>query len=84
MSKSVVRLGDHCTEAIQHFCITGSTNVFVNGKPICRKEDSFTEGRVLTEGSKTVFVNGYGIGRAGDFVSCGFRVTSDSSSIFSG
>lgn len=72
MSKSVVRIGDYCMEATPHFCIGGSNNVFVNGKPICRQGDSFSEGKVLTEGSKTVFVNGYGVGRTGDILSCAF------------
>ncbi|WCR53865.1 MAG: putative deoxyribonuclease RhsA [Wolbachia endosymbiont of Ctenocephalides orientis wCori] len=71
-------------EAIPHFCISGSSNVYVNSKQVCRKEDSFTEGRVLTEGSKTVFVNGYGVGRVSDQVSCGSKVISGSSDIFSG
>lgn len=84
MSKGVVRLGDYCMEAIPHFCITASLNVFVNGKGICRQGDSFTEGRVLTEGSKTVFVNGYGVGRVSDQVSCGFKVISGSSDVFAG
>lgn len=47
-----MRLGDYCGEAIPHFCINGSNNVFVNGKSICRQGDSFSEGRALTEGSK--------------------------------
>jgi uncharacterized Zn-binding protein involved in type VI secretion len=43
MSKSVVRLGDHCTEASPHFCIGGSNNVFVNGYSICRQGDNFKD-----------------------------------------
>lgn len=82
MNKSVVRLGDYCVEATPHFCISGSNNVFVNGKPVCRKGDNFTEGRVLTEGSKTVFANGFGVGRVGDIVSCGFKVIKGSESVF--
>ncbi|KLT22383.1 PAAR family phage protein [Wolbachia endosymbiont of Armadillidium vulgare str. wVulC] len=82
MNKSVVRVGDYCVEATPHFCISGSNNVFVNGKPICRKGDNFTEGRVLTEGSKTVFANGYSIGRVGDVVSCGFKVIKGSEDVF--
>ncbi|OAM06093.1 MAG: hypothetical protein TV41_04005 [Wolbachia endosymbiont of Dactylopius coccus] len=84
MNKSVVRLGDYCIETTPHFCISGSNNVFVNGKPVCRKRDNFTEGRVLTERSKTVFANGFGVGRVGDMVSCGYKVISGSSNIFSG
>nr|WP_253308729.1 PAAR domain-containing protein [Rickettsia endosymbiont of Ceutorhynchus assimilis] len=78
MNKGIVRLGDCCGEAIPHFCI------FVNGKPVCRKGDNFTEGRVLIEGSKKVFANGYSIGRVGDSISCGSKVISGSSNVFSG
>lgn len=60
MNKSVVRVGDYCVEVTPHFCIIGSNNVFVIGKPVCRKGDNFTEGRALTEGSKIVFTNGHG------------------------
>ncbi|WP_341816114.1 PAAR domain-containing protein [Wolbachia endosymbiont (group B) of Elophila nymphaeata] len=82
MNKGIVRLGDYCGEAIPHFCISGSNNVFVNDKPMCRQGDSFSEGRALTEGSKTVFSNGLGIGRVGDIVSCGFKVIKGSESVF--
>ncbi|WP_353272106.1 PAAR domain-containing protein [Wolbachia endosymbiont (group B) of Apomyelois bistriatella] len=83
MNKSVVRVGDYCAEAATpHFCISGSNNVFVNGKPVCRKGDSFSEGKILIEGSKTVFANGLGIGRVGDIVSCGFKVIRGSSDVF--
>lgn len=84
MSKGVVRLGDYYTEALPHFCIERSSNVFVNDKPICRKGDTFTEGKILTQGSNSVFVNGIGIARVGDTVSCGFKVIGGSSSVFSG
>ncbi|WP_353280150.1 PAAR domain-containing protein [Wolbachia endosymbiont (group B) of Silvanus unidentatus] len=82
MNKSVVRVGDYCVEVTPHFCISGSNNVFVNGKPMCRQGDSFSEGGALTEGSKTVFSNGLGIGRVGDIVSCGFKVIKGSESVF--
>ncbi|WP_265018074.1 PAAR domain-containing protein [Wolbachia endosymbiont (group A) of Coremacera marginata] len=84
MNKGIVRLGDCCGEAIPHFCISGSNNVFVNGKPMCRQGDSFSEGRALTEGSKTVFANGFGAGRVGDIVSCGFKVIKGSENVFAG
>ncbi|WP_223158803.1 PAAR domain-containing protein [Wolbachia endosymbiont of Pentalonia nigronervosa] len=67
-----------------HFCITGSLNVFVNDKPICRQGDGFSEGKILTEGSKVVFANGYGIGRVGDLVSCSSKVVSGSPNVFCG
>lgn len=82
MNKSVVRVGDYCAEATLHFCVSGSNNVFVNGKQICRQGDSFSEGKILIEGSKTVFANGFGIGRVGDIVSCGFKVIRGSSDVF--
>ncbi|MFT4314833.1 MAG: PAAR domain-containing protein [Wolbachia pipientis] len=84
MNKGIVRLGDYCGEAIPHFCISGSNNVFVNGKSICRQGDSFSEGKVMIQGSKTVFANGLGMGRVGDMVSCGSKVISGSNSTFAG
>ncbi|BFD48205.1 MAG: hypothetical protein DMENIID0003_12790 [Wolbachia endosymbiont of Sergentomyia squamirostris] len=83
MNKGIVRLGDYCGEAIPHFCISGSNNVFVNGKSMCRQGDSFSEGRALTEGSKTVFANGYGVGRVGDIVSCSNTMKKGSNNVFS-
>ncbi|WP_353289414.1 PAAR domain-containing protein [Wolbachia endosymbiont (group A) of Paraperithous gnathaulax] len=82
MNKSVVRVGDYCAEAAPHFCISGSNNVFVNGKPMCRQGDNFSEGKVMIQGSKTVFANGFGAGRVGDIVSCGFKVIKGSESVF--
>ena len=84
MAKSVVCLGDYCAEPLPHFCVSGSLNVFVNSKPICRQGDNFAEGRILAEGSKKVFANGFGVGRVGDSVSCGSKVISGSSDVFSG
>ncbi|MDX5526356.1 MAG: PAAR domain-containing protein [Wolbachia endosymbiont of Andrena nigroaenea] len=84
MNKSIARVGDYCVEVTPHFCISGSNNVFVNGKSVCRKGDNFTEGKILTEGSKTVFANGYSIGRVGDSISCSSKVISGSSNVFSG
>lgn len=81
MSKGVVSIGDRCIEATTHFCITGSLNVFVNGKSIYRQGDGFSEGKILTKGSKKVFVNGCGIGRVGDLVSCGSQVVSGSKNV---
>ncbi len=82
MRKSIVCVGDNCSEFVPHICITGSKNVFVNGKQICRQGDSFSEGKILIEGSKTVFANSLGIGRVGDIVSCGFKVIRGSSDVF--
>ncbi|WP_339049033.1 PAAR domain-containing protein [Candidatus Mesenet endosymbiont of Phosphuga atrata] len=83
MGKSVVRVGDDCEEDVPHFSTHGSSNVFVNGKPIARKSDNFTENKVLIQGSATVFANGLGIARVGDLVSCGFEVISGSNNVFS-
>ncbi len=82
MNKGIVRLGDYCGEAIPHFCISGSNNVFVNGKSICRQVDSFSEGKVMIQGSRIVFANGLSVGRVGDIVSCGFKVIKGSESVF--
>ena len=84
MSKSVVCIGDHCTGIPVHICMSGSTNVFVNSRPACRKGDILTLGETLTQGSNSVFVNGIGVVRAGDLVSCGSKVISSSSNVFSG
>ncbi|WP_264706902.1 PAAR domain-containing protein [Wolbachia endosymbiont (group B) of Archips podanus] len=75
MNKGIVRLGDYCGEAIPHFCISGSNNVFVNGKSICRQGDSFSEGRALTEGSKTVFANGLSVGRVDTVLQVNKKIT---------
>ncbi|WP_223158804.1 PAAR domain-containing protein, partial [Wolbachia endosymbiont of Pentalonia nigronervosa] len=74
--------GDHCMEERPHFCVSGSRDVFVNDKPICRQGDSFSEEKILTEGSKIVFANGYGVGRVGDLVSCGSKVVRGSPNVF--
>jgi uncharacterized Zn-binding protein involved in type VI secretion len=84
MSKSVVSIGDHCTGIPLHFCMSGSNDVFVNGKSACRQGDSFTEGKMLTNGSKTVFANNYEVARIGDLVSCGTKVINGSREVFSG
>lgn len=74
---------DHCEGALLHFCISGSRDVFINGRPVCRQGDSLSEGRALTEGSKTVFANGYGVGRVGDIVSCSNTMKRGSNNVFS-
>lgn len=84
MSKAVVCIGDHCTGMPIHVCMSGSEDVFVNGRPACRKGDILTIGETVTQGSNSVFVNGIGIARVGDTVSCGFKVIGGSSSVFSG
>lgn len=69
---------------------TGSDNVFVNGVPCGRKNDSYeehsyknsTHSGTISEGSPTVFVNGIPIARVGDSVSCGGAVAEGSPNVF--
>ncbi|WP_353273470.1 PAAR domain-containing protein [Wolbachia endosymbiont (group A) of Agelastica alni] len=84
MAKAVVCIGDHCTGIPLHFCMSGSNDVFVNGRSVCRKGDILTLGEKLTQGSNSVFVNDIGITRTGDLVSCGFHVQSVSKNVFAG
>ncbi|XGA09090.1 MAG: PAAR domain-containing protein [Wolbachia endosymbiont of Xenopsylla cheopis] len=84
MGKSVVRQNDYCIEVSPHICTKGSDDVFVNGNPVARKSDNFTENKVLIQGSTTVFANGLGIARVGDLVSCGFKIKNGSDNVFSG
>jgi uncharacterized Zn-binding protein involved in type VI secretion len=37
---------------------SGSPNVFVNGKPVCRIGDAISCGDTMATGSENVFVNG--------------------------
>lgn len=92
---AVVRLGD----SESHSCNTtsASNNVFVNGKGVCRVDDSVCCGLsfpphpsdgVITQGSLTVFVNGKPIARVGDATShtaCGGgALQSGSPNVFAG
>ena len=96
----VTRKGDICTG---HECFPprsstqGSPNVFVNGKPAHREDDSWashtcthpdvphgSHAGVLASGSKTVYVNGRQLGRTGDPVDCGSSVATGSSNVFAG
>ncbi|TVS85430.1 hypothetical protein COM43_004370 [Wolbachia pipientis] len=82
MNKAVICIGDHCTGMPVHVCVSGSEDVFVNGRTACRKGDILTMGETLTQGSNNVFVNGMGVTRTGDLVSCGFKVISGSKNVF--
>ncbi|APR98556.1 PAAR domain-containing protein [Wolbachia endosymbiont of Folsomia candida] len=84
MDKAIVCIGDHCTGIPVHVCMSGSSNVFVNGKSACRKSDILTLGETLTQGSNSVFSNGIGVARTGNLVSCGFHVMSVSKNVFAG
>lgn len=84
MNKAVVCIGDHCTGTPVHVCVSGSEDVFVNGRSVCRKGDILTLGEKLTQGSNSVFVNVLGVARTGDMVSCGFKVINGSENVFAG
>ena len=84
MGKSVVRFGDadvpHCSGMTR---LGKSSNVFVNGRGVSRKDDLNTPhvkpavpvcvGHVgaIAVGSTKVFANGKGVGRTGDVLSLG-------------
>ena len=82
MNKAVVCIGDHCTGMPIHVCVSGSEDVFVNSRSVCRRGDILTIGETLTQGSNSVFVNGIGVTRTGDLVSCGFKVIGVSKDVF--
>ncbi|MGL9718551.1 MAG: PAAR domain-containing protein [Wolbachia sp.] len=84
MGKAIVCEGDNCGGIPVHFCVSGSKDVFVNGRSVCRKGDIVTLGETITQGSNSVFVNGMGITRTGDLVSCGFHVMGVSKNVFAG
>lgn len=84
MGKAIVCAGDYCSGIPAHVCMSGSNDIFVNGRSVCRKGDILTLGEKLTQGSNSVFVNDIGIARVGDLASCGFKVVSGSSNVFSG
>jgi uncharacterized Zn-binding protein involved in type VI secretion len=95
MGKAACRLHDMCTGHgcfPPRECVSGSTNVFVNGRPFHREGDSWAihccnfscHSSVLQKGSSSVFVNGKGAGRVGDPVACGSKVATGSHNVFVG
>jgi uncharacterized Zn-binding protein involved in type VI secretion len=84
MTKAIVCIGDHCTGILVHVCMSGSSDVLVNGRSACRKGDILTLGETITQGSSSVFVNGYSVAKAGDVASCGFQMISSKSNVFAG
>lgn len=73
--------------------VSGSPNVFINGRPAHRLGDAWAShgcpvhgahGGVLTGGSASVFVNGRPLGRVGDSVSCGSTAAEGSPNVFAG
>ncbi|WP_265023219.1 PAAR domain-containing protein [Wolbachia endosymbiont (group A) of Epistrophe grossularia] len=83
MGKAVVCGGDYCSGIPVHICMSGSEDVFVNSRSVCRRGDILTIGETLTQGSNSVFVNGIGVARTGDVASCSFQIVSKNQSVFS-
>jgi uncharacterized Zn-binding protein involved in type VI secretion len=92
---AVTRVTDICSG---HGCfpprhaVSGSTNVFVNGLGVVRKDDPWEthcctiichDGVSKTVSSK-VFVNGKGVTRIGDEISCGSVSAQGSHNVFFG
>lgn len=72
---------------------TGSTSVFINGKPAGRDGDRYAahscedhrgHSDYIQEGSTSVFINGLPAARVGDSVSRGARVAEGSGNVFIG
>lgn len=92
----IARLGDICTghgNWPARPSTSGSSNVFINGKPAHRQGDSWAvhcnpdpscHSSVLAAGSSSVYVNGKPLGREGDPVACGSKVASGSPNVFAG
>lgn len=94
---AATRVTDLCTG---HQCyppreaLTGSPNVFINGKAVHRKgdfwavhscgEDIGAHSGKLVSGSKTVLVNNTEPGRIGDPISCGSKVMKGSPNVYIG
>jgi uncharacterized Zn-binding protein involved in type VI secretion len=89
------RKGDVCSG---HACFpprpstSGSHNVFINGIPALRVDDTYavhvcgdsSHDSVVAQGSSKVFVNGRPLARIGDSVACGSVVAQGSSNVFAG
>lgn len=91
------RLGDTCTghdACPPRPLVTGSPNVFVNGRAAVRVGvDAFADhgcpdhsphSAVVSSGSASVFINGAPAARIGDPVSCGGSVLEGSPNVFTG
>lgn len=93
MSLPMSSLGDRCTghgNFPPRPSTSGSSNVFINGKPALRVGDSFAphappnvtpHGGSVSVGSSTVSINGRGAARIGDPVSCGSAVAEGSADV---
>ena len=97
MGRSVVRFGDadvpHCSPMTR---LGASTNVFVNGRGVSRRNDLNTahvlpavpkclgHSAVITIGSTKVFANGKGVGRTGDSLTACTACGAGSTNVFAG
>jgi uncharacterized Zn-binding protein involved in type VI secretion len=91
----VARKGDLCTGHggfPPRPSLTGSEDVFINGKPVHRTTDSWaphTDGTTvhpstMGQGLSTVLVNGLAIARVGDPVQCGSTILLGSLDVYAG
>jgi len=67
--------------------ISGSGNVFINGKPAARKGDPAAphpHPRLISSGSGSVFINGKPAARKGDSNCFASKITQGSSNVFFG
>jgi uncharacterized Zn-binding protein involved in type VI secretion len=73
----------------------GSSDVYVNSKPLMRVDDEYAphgcstcpepaHGRKLAQGSGSVYVNGRPAGRAGDEIDCGGQAEDGSENVWIG
>lgn len=67
----IARVGDKDSRG--NTIVSGSSNVFINGRAVARVGDKDSRGDTLVQGSSTVFVNGLPVHRAGDLDSRGDR-----------
>lgn len=90
----IVRLNDSSTshgDFPSSKAVSGSPNVFINGKPVIRVGDPFEEhcdsdgichNGKASSGSSKVFANGKPICRIGDSIDCGSIMNGGSSNVF--
>lgn len=77
-------------DAISHggAIVSGSPDVFCNGKPVARVGDPVAclrhGAQRIAAGSTTVFCNGKGVARVGDPITCGAVIVTGSPNVYSG
>ncbi|WP_303229403.1 PAAR domain-containing protein [uncultured Dialister sp.] len=93
---NATRLGDKDTghdSCAPTALVSGSPNVFINGKPAGRVGDTYaphgcnvhpSHSGHVSSGSGSVFINGKPAARVGDPVSCGGTVAEGSGNVFIG